>query len=248
MTKQVVGVNVIVGGAIMDNYFRLPESSYEEIVKLIKAYAMEKEGEAISLEKIANKTGMDKTTVSRNNAFLVSMGIVLDGKRKAVTEQGKKLGNAYTFGIMDEVDRVWKELISGNKFAQSMYEFIQIKGRVSRSDFVSHILYSAEGKDSSKARAGANAFVEIMCETKLINEEDGYLSVYQIEDKKMQISSEIFQEESQVLLSKQVLAEPNTDSCKQFGNVIVNLNVSVEDIVDHKDQIIDFLHEIKNIL
>ena len=63
----------------MAENFKLPGSSYEELVKIIKAYSTGKIGTPMALDAVAQATGMDKTVVSRNNAFLVQMGFISEG-------------------------------------------------------------------------------------------------------------------------------------------------------------------------
>ncbi len=53
--------------------FRLPKSSYDEIVKIVRAYS--NSGQSANLDEVAKAAAMDKTIISRNNAFLISVGI-----------------------------------------------------------------------------------------------------------------------------------------------------------------------------
>jgi hypothetical protein len=55
--------------------FRLPKSSYDELVKIVQAYGNAGQ-EAVNLDDVARVSAMDKTIISRNNAFLVSAGII----------------------------------------------------------------------------------------------------------------------------------------------------------------------------
>lgn len=53
----------------MAETFKLPASSLEEIIKIIQAYANEKEGILLSLDDITQSTGIPRTVVSGNNGF-----------------------------------------------------------------------------------------------------------------------------------------------------------------------------------
>lgn len=53
----------------MAETFKLPCSSYEELIKLFQAYANTKEGTALSLDEITQATGVPRTIVS-NYSFL----------------------------------------------------------------------------------------------------------------------------------------------------------------------------------
>lgn len=95
----------------MAETFKLPCSSYEELIKLFQAYANTKEGTALSLDEITQATGVPRTIVSKNNGFMVQVGLITEGNKKAATETGRALGRAYTSKITDEVERIWKEII-----------------------------------------------------------------------------------------------------------------------------------------
>lgn len=75
-----------------NNDFNLPGSSAEEIDKIIEAYAQR--SQPSTNEDIAQLTGLTKETVSRNNKFLVSIGLISGGQQKRITELGEKLGKA----------------------------------------------------------------------------------------------------------------------------------------------------------
>lgn len=96
----------------MAETFKLPCSSYEELIKLFQAYANTKEGTALSLDEITQATGVPRTIVSKNNGFMVQVGLITEGNKKAATETGRALGRAYTSKITDEVERIWKEIIA----------------------------------------------------------------------------------------------------------------------------------------
>jgi hypothetical protein len=71
----------------MAETFKLPCSSYEELIKLFQAYANTKEGTALSLDEITQATGVPRTIVSKNNGFMVQVGLITEGNKKAATER-----------------------------------------------------------------------------------------------------------------------------------------------------------------
>ena len=76
----------------MADNFKLPGSSYEEIIKIIKAYSSGKEGQAQPLDAIAQASGIDRTIVSRNNGFLLQMQLLMEGAKKTPTSECFSLG------------------------------------------------------------------------------------------------------------------------------------------------------------
>ena len=83
----------------MADNFKLPGSSYEEIIKIIKAYSSGKEGQAQPLDAIAQASGIDRTIVSRNNGFLLQMQLLMEGAKKTPTSECFSLGRAYSLNI-----------------------------------------------------------------------------------------------------------------------------------------------------
>lgn len=75
----------------MAETFKLPASSLEEIIKIIQAYANEKEGILLSLDDITQSTGIPRTVVSGNNGFLVQIGLITEGNKKSATDIGLSL-------------------------------------------------------------------------------------------------------------------------------------------------------------
>lgn len=154
--------------------FRLPNSSYEELVKIIRAYGSA--GAEASLDEVATRAAMNKTIISRNNAFLMSVGIIAGGKAKAISEKGRKLSNALQFQIADEIASCWRDVATGNEFLQKMVTAVAIRQGMEDSALQSHIAYSAGESRTPHVMAGAGAVVEILKTAGLLKEEDGKLT------------------------------------------------------------------------
>ena len=165
----------------MAEVFKLPSSSYEELLKLIQAYADSKEGVALSLDDINHATGVPRTVVSKNNGFLVQIGLITEGNKKAATETGRALGRAYASKIDYEVERIWKEIVSEVDFLSRMVSAVRIRNGMDRSNFINHVIYSSGQKDSKESRAGAGAIIEILKNVGILAEVDGKLTV--VEEK-----------------------------------------------------------------
>lgn len=164
----------------MAETFKLPASSLEEIIKIIQAYANEKEGILLSLDDITQSTGIPRTVVSGNNGFLVQIGLITEGNKKSATDIGRSLGRAYISKIDYELERIWKEIIAENDFLNRMVSAVRIRNGMDRTNFLNHIIYSSGQKDTTKNRTGANAVIEILKSVNVINEVDGKLTVTEI--------------------------------------------------------------------
>ncbi len=226
----------------MAEIFKLPSSSFDEIIKLIKAYSAEKEGVAVSLDDITHATGVPRTVVSGNNGFLVQVGIITDGNKKAATEIGRALGRAYTSKIDYEVERIWREIIFENDFLSKMVSAIRIRNGMDKASFINHIVYSSGQKDTKQNRTGANAIAEILKSVSVLRDEDGKLSVVESsiqEEKQNGIDSlGVAGENSAVGLEKKNVLIPQVSSITN-SNIQININISctVSEIDELSDKI-----------
>lgn len=161
----------------MSETYKIPGSSYEELVKIIKAYSLGKSGVAVSLNELVQATGMSKTVISRNNGFLVQVKLISEGNKKAPTELCKQMGKAYELNMMGQIQNYWNQIIDNDEFLTRMLSAIQIKGSMSKTEFVNHIVFSSTVGNSNTARAGAAAIIEIFKIVSLVEEQDGNLVI-----------------------------------------------------------------------
>ena len=154
--------------------FRLPKSSYEELIKIIQAYG--NSGQSATLDEVAQSGALEKTSISRNNAFLFSTGIIEGGKAKGITEIGLRLSRALQHNIADEISACWREIVAPNEFLQKMVTAVGIRGGMEDSALRSHIAYSAGEPRAGFVMAGAGAVIEILKVARLLREQDGKLT------------------------------------------------------------------------
>ncbi len=221
----------------MAETFKLPASSLEEIIKIIQAYANEKEGVMLSLDDITQSTGIPRTAVSGNNGFLVQIGLITEGNKKSATDIGRSLGRAYISKINYELERIWKEIIAENDFLNRMVSAVRIRNGMDRTNFLNHIIYSSGQKDTTKNRTGANAVIEILKSVNVINEVDGKLTVTEIMEAEE--SEQIVTDET-IDTSQTTRPNPHTVTNIQTEQPItinININCSVSEMDELTDKI-----------
>lgn len=221
----------------MAETFKLPASSLEEIIKIIQAYANEKEGVMLSLDDITQSTGVPRTAVSGNNGFLVQIGLITEGNKKSATDIGRSLGRAYISKINYELERIWKEIIAENDFLNRMVSAVRIRNGMDRTNFLNHIIYSSGQKDTTKNRTGANAVIEILKSVNVINEVDGKLTVTEIMGAEE--SEQIVTDET-IDTSQTTRPNPHTVTNIQTEQPItinININCSVSEMDELTDKI-----------
>lgn len=234
----------------MSETFKLPASSYEELIKIIKAYASSKNGQAMSLDDLAQSSGMITTIISKNNGFLVELELISSGKSKTPTDTCIQLGRAYSHEILDDAIAIWREIIENNEFLNKMISALRIRGGMDRANFVNHIIYSS-GMDSTKSsKAGAGAIIEILKFANYAEDKDGKI----LATSQVKISSTsndaVRCEPTSSIGGKTVqtneIAKPiyskNLNGCQ----IVLNLNISgeINDLDGLAEKVNDFIKKL----
>lgn len=156
-----------------DEGFPLPGSSYEELVKVIRAY--DHFPGDVALPEVSSVAGMHSSNVSRNNGFLLAIGVVQGGKKKAMTEAGRALARALDHNIQEEIARNWQSIVSANDFLKRIVAAVRIRKGMEYSAFQSHVAYTAGQPKTPTVMAGSGAVVDILKAAGALREEDGKL-------------------------------------------------------------------------
>jgi hypothetical protein len=154
-----------------DDKFRLPQSSYEELVKVIKAYGHFPD--PATLEDISQLIGLHTTIISRNAGFLIGLGILETGAKKILTANGKRLSQALEHNMVDESRTWWREIVSGNDFLTRLLSAIKIRNGMDQQTLEAHIAYSAGQPKKPQFMTGARTVIDILLSAELIKEVDG---------------------------------------------------------------------------
>jgi len=158
----------------MEERIKLPGSSFEEISKVIQGYASA--NKPSSLDEISRRIGMHNTVISRNNGFLMSIGILDGGKNKAITPLGKKIGDALSHNIEIEIRSLFREVVDSNEFLKNLVGAVRIRKGMDEGALKAHVAYSAGAPKSSAVMTGTGAIVEILKRAGAIEERDGKLA------------------------------------------------------------------------
>ena len=229
----------------MAESFKLPASSMEELLKIIQAYANEKEGAILSLDDIVKSTGIARTSISANNGFLVQIGLITEGNKKSTTEIGRSLGRAYISKQDDEIERIWKEVVAENDFLNRMISAVRIRNGMDRSSFLNHIIYSSGQKDTKQNRTGAGAIIEIMKAVHILSETDGKLTIIETsETEKITNPTHVV---AQPATTETIPNNFNFSLPTQTGNSIA-ININIDCSVADLDSLAEKLNNLLNSL
>ena len=159
----------------MADQFKLPGSSFEEVKKIIAGYAnLDKPSSRID---VSRATGVTKDAVSRSSGFLVSIGVIGSGAKKAPTEIGKRLGRALSYGAEDAAVQVLSEIVSETEFLKNIVGAVRIRKGMDENALRSHIAYSAGAKKHAHTAAGAGCVIDLLKLSGYLKEEDGKIVV-----------------------------------------------------------------------
>jgi len=153
----------------------LPGSSMQELEKIIKTYGHL--GKEADLGKASKMSGISTSQISRNAAFLVSVGVLSGGKKKGITEPGAKLSRALDHGQNGVVKSIWLSLVKENEFLSGIISSVRIKGGMTSEDISGHILYASGQKNTGTNRTGSRTILDILMTAGLLQNDDGKINV-----------------------------------------------------------------------
>lgn len=145
---------------------KLPRSSYEELKKIITAYGTF--NKPANLDDIVQTSGVNKTSVSANNAFLSFVEVIEGGNKKNATIVGVKLARALAHDIKPEIESAWKEIINANDFLTKMLQAVKIRKGMDASQLENHIAFSSGEDKTIPVMTGARAVIDLFIDSGLL--------------------------------------------------------------------------------
>jgi len=156
---------------VAEDGFKLPGSSYAELAKIVRAYGHAPD--EATPKDVADRAAIDPTQVSRNNGFLLSVGIVEGGNKKTLTPRGRSLAKALDFEMPDEIASAWRAVVSENDFLRKIVSAVRIRGGMEPSALRSHVAYTAGAAKKPTSMAGAGSVVDALKVAGLLRDQDG---------------------------------------------------------------------------
>lgn len=153
--------------------FRLPGSSYEDLANIIVAYGTR--DEASNPGDVSKLDIVHQSSVSRNNAFLISIGILAGEREKFVTEKGRALALALARKDRSAIKRKWREMVSRNEFMQNVLSAVKLREGIFPSTLQAYIAHYAGQPRNKPVMTGASAIIGILKAADLLREEAGML-------------------------------------------------------------------------
>jgi hypothetical protein len=153
--------------------FRLPGSSYEELVNIIVAYGTR--DEAARTGDVGKLDAVHQSSVSRNNSFLTEIGVLQGESKKLITRRGRALALALARKDRMEVRRNWRAIVATNEFLQNVVAAVKLREGMLYPTVQAYIAHAAGQPRNKPVMSGAGAIVEILKAAGLLREEAGEL-------------------------------------------------------------------------
>lgn len=153
--------------------FRLPGSSYEELVNIIVAYGTR--DEAARPGDVSKLDSVHQSSVSRNNGFLSEIGILQGQSKKLITRRGRALALALARKNGEEIRRNWRAIIATNEFLQNVISAVKLREGMLYPTVQAYVAHAAGQPRNKPVMTGAGAIVEILKTAGLLKEEAGEL-------------------------------------------------------------------------
>jgi predicted component of type VI protein secretion system len=153
--------------------FRLPGSPYEELVNIIVAYGTRED--AARTGDVGKLDPVHQSSVSRNNAFLVEIGVLQGESKKMVTRRGRELAAALARKDRAEIRNNWRAIVAASEFLQNVVSAVKLREGMLYPTVQAYIAHAASQPRNKPVMNGAGAIVEILKAAGLLREEAGEL-------------------------------------------------------------------------
>lgn len=153
--------------------FRLPGSTYEDLVNIIVAYGTR--DEAAGDGDVGKLDSVHQSSASRNNAFLVEIGILQGESKKQITRRGRSLAVALARKDRAEVRGNWRAIVSASEFLQNVISAVKLREGMLYPTVQAYIAHAAGQPRNKPVMNGAGAIIEILKAAGMLREEAGEL-------------------------------------------------------------------------
>ena len=161
------------GFGMAEREFRLPGSPYEELVNIIVAYGTRED--AARSGDVGKLDSVHQSSVSRNNAFLVEIGVLQGDSRKMVTRRGRELAAALARKDRAEIRTNWRAIVAASEFLQNVVSAVKLREGMLYPTVQAYIAHAAGQPRNKPVMNGAGAIVEILKSAGMLREEAGEL-------------------------------------------------------------------------
>ncbi|MGI6460131.1 MAG: hypothetical protein ACOX5J_08530 [Candidatus Hydrogenedentales bacterium] len=221
--------------------FSLPTSGYDTLTKILHAYALVGDRE-VTLNTIAQKSGIGRTGVSPNHPFLTTLGILQGGRKKRVSLDGKSLVVAISQELDSDIAANWRSVLEKHPQTKSVIDMIRVQKKAIPADELRKRIASTIGLAQSKlTTTGANCLIEILQRSGLLEESNGAYIFNEGTQDVSPIDGErrdpAGKKEAQAQVKKQQTADMPPAKAKDYPAVHIDIQIHIA--ADAKPEQID---------
>lgn len=145
--------------------FRIPSNAnFQRLNEILVGWYGAKAHESPKeLGEVASRTGIDQTTISRQNKFLRDAGFL--EKRKSgfqLTPLGTQYAKFIDFGQVEEAKTALRQIFREWEGFQPLFDYIDLNSPISKEDLRSRIGLAAERKYAGGNRSGIDAVITML--------------------------------------------------------------------------------------
>lgn len=218
-----------------DGKIKLPRSSYEEIVKIVRGYA--RQDKPVFLSEISKLTGMGETMISANVSFLSNIGLIEGAQAKKATSIGTELGRSLEHGLGEAIENSWESVVKQSEFLSKMVTAVTIRNGMEVSSLEAHIAYSAGEAKAKHVATGAKAVIDILKASGLVIQDGD--RILPAKKESLPLNKSVSKVESSMSpASASVESRPVTISASSYApGVNINIEIQVQAKVDELDNL-----------
>lgn len=157
---------------------KLPTITYEQLKNIIMNCEKMDNKTPIERDELAIKTGLNSDTISRNNGFLFSTGIIEkdENNKNIITDIGIKLAKAYKQENEINIRESLLYIINNNNDLKELIYSQQYKKNLTIDNFSNIIIKYCSQENGNYSKIGANTLIEIFKDSGLISEDNNIIS------------------------------------------------------------------------
>lgn len=157
--------------------FKLPTVTYEQLKNIIMNCEKIDTKMPIERDELAIKTSLNPDTISRNNGFLFSIGIIKkdENNKNIITDIGIKLAKAYKQENETNIRETLLHIINNNNDLKELIYSQQHKIDLTIDNFSNIIIKSCSQENGNYSKIGANTLIEIFKDSGLISEDNNII-------------------------------------------------------------------------
>lgn len=151
--------------------FQMPSHGWGMLKRIIRAYGAAQDDEGSNVESVAKLAGVPRPSVSSNNNFLRSIG-VLEMDKPRLTTLGAKLALGMSHENHSIIVEALQEVVKTTPIFNQLHNTLRARGSMDASAFRGQIILATGLKPDSPSLATIKALIDLLEESETIEFRD----------------------------------------------------------------------------